>query len=187
MTAHIALYLSEQLNCSPDTQHLDVNRLRTSIHRYHLVSGLLSIFDSYAIAIPELKLFRDALNAALDDAAEAFIPLYTNLITVPPTELDSPRSHELQNPQKLYYVPARPDDQKLEQIQRLVDAYTFATDDIGNYVYDLRVEAQKPLLTNIFPGQQAPLRQLSDPAYKVIRVDQATWLKRYFREKSPLG
>ena len=151
------------------------------------VAELLFIFDSYAIAIPELEVFKDALNSALHDAAEAFMPLHSKLIPVLPTELSSPRSHEPQNSQKLYHVPAPPDDRKLEQIQRLVDGYTFATDDIGRYVDDLRVEAQNTLLKDLFPGQRAPIRQPIDPAYKVIRVDQATELKRYFREESPWG
>lgn len=151
------------------------------------VVELLIIFESYAIAIPKFEVFQNALRATLYDAMQASVAVSSELLTVLPTELGRPLSPDPQYSQEQHYVPDPPDDNKLAQLQRVIDAYLTPIDNIGFYVHDLRVEAQNTLLKDLYPGQRVPLRQPIDPADKVISVDQATELKRYFREETSWG
>lgn len=151
------------------------------------VIELIITFENYEIAAPEFGVFRDALSSATHDARTAFSALHTTLLPHLPVEMRNHLPEEFRNAPNIDYVPPPPNDKQLAEIQRVVDPFMQATEDIGCYLHDLRVESQNVLLKDIYPNTQVPLRKPIDPTYKVITSENSDELKRYFREETPWG
>lgn len=140
-------------------------------------------FENYAIAIPEFKVFQTALNSAMHDAREAFYTLHRALVTRLPLEMPEQR----RDARSSYHIPPPPKDNDLAEIQRLVNEYIEATNDIGCYLCDLNIESQNTLLKDLYPDQEAPLRVPINPKYKVITSEKSAELQRYFHEETAWG
>ena len=151
------------------------------------IINLISSFENYAIAAPEFGVFQDALNSAMHDAQTAFNKLHSALLPLLPMDMQDHLPEDLCDAPNANYVPPPPNDEQLEDIQRLVDAYVSAADDIGCYLHDLRGESQNTLLKDLYPGRQVPLREPLDPRLKVITSTNAEELQRFFREETPWG
>jgi hypothetical protein len=146
------------------------------------IAELLIELESWAIAFPKTQVFRVALNAAIYDARETFQPLYTALLkTLPMDPPDGAATKE-----QILHPPLAPGE--LSTLMNLANAYKEAMDEIGCYVYDLKIEAQNNLLSELFECK-APLRQPLDPRFKVISAEprQAEELVRYFENETPWG
>ena len=154
------------------------------------VVRLIEIFESYTIAIPEFGVFQDALNSAMHDLNEAFMPLHQEALRILPLELavdrnsDGTAGGQTEIPM---HVPLPLSDQQFEALDRLVESYLHAVQCIDCFIHDLRVEAQNLLLSDLYPQQQAPRRKPLDPRFKVITAENAEELRAYFRNETPWG
>ena len=85
-------------------------------------------------------------------------------------------------------VPPPPTPSQLENLEKLVNKYKSAIDDIGSYVFDLKVEAQNNLLSGLFDNK-VPVRKALDPKMIVISTepDKAKHLLDYFEHETPWG
>ena len=151
---------------------------------------LLSIFESYVIAVPEFGVFQDAFNSAIHDVGEAFDPLFQGTLRILPVDApaaqDAGRVVNEQGPLPAHVI-APLTDNEFQELDQLVERYLDAAGDIACYIYDLRVEAQNALLSDLYPNQRAPRREPRDPIYRVVTVENAEELKAYFRNETPWG
>jgi hypothetical protein len=145
---------------------------------------LLYDFGAWSIAFPGLEVFNTALMSATHDAREAFSPLHLALLQALPMDppLDAPA--HIQRP----IVPLPLSNEQMAQLQKLVDGYVNAVDDLGCYVGDLIVESQNNLLSGLFE-RRVPLRKPIDPRCKVISTDPVKLkaLLQYFNNETPWG
>ena len=154
------------------------------------VVRLLEIFESYAIAVPEFEVFQDALNSAIYDVGEAFEPLYQLARRILPVYApgdERPSGAANKQPATSAYVPPPLSDAEFEVLDPLVDSYLEAAEDVACYIFDLRVESQNLLLSDLYADQRAPRREPRDPIHKVICTEHAEALKTYFRNETPWG
>jgi hypothetical protein len=81
-----------------------------------------------------------------------------------------------------------PSPGELHQLKHLIDNYYEAMNEIAGYIFDLRVEAQNNLLSNLFQNR-VPQRKPLDPKHKVISTDAevAEQLIRYFEKETAWG
>ena len=174
---------------------LPVKERSEEIHRqnYEMTNSvirLLSIFESYAIAVPEFGVFQDAFNSAIHDVGEAFDPLFQGTLRILPVDApaaqDACRVVNEQGPLPAHVI-APLTDNEFQELDQLVERYLDAAGDIACYIYDLRVEAQSALLSDLYPNQRAPRREPRDPIYRVVTVENAEELKAYFRNETPWG
>jgi hypothetical protein len=171
----------------PIVQQTSVELMELNSAMANGIIELIVTFENYAIATPEFGVFQYALSSAMHDARAAFSALHSTLLRHLPVELRDHLPEHLQNAPNTEYVPPPPNDEQLAEIQSVVDPYMQATEDIGCYLHDLRVESQNTLLKDIYPSRQVPLREPIDPTYRVITSANAEELKRYFREETPWG
>ena len=174
---------------------LPVKERSLEIRRRHYemttsVIKLLGVFESYAIAVPEFGVFHDAFNSAIHDVGQAFDPLFQGTLRIlpidAPTAQDAGRTANDQVPVPAH-VPAPLTDNEFQELDQLVERYLDAASDVACYIYDLRVEAQNELLSELYPNQRAPRRQPPDPRYRVIAIENAEELRTYFRDETPWG
>lgn len=149
------------------------------------ITRLFSTFESYEIVNPNFKIFQTALNTAIDDARQAFLPLYEKLLKFLPMDLPK---HKTQITDLEVIIPAIPDDEQLHHIKDLVNKYFKAVFKIEAYIYDLKVEMQNIFLGSLFK-YRVPPRKPTDPSYKVITTepDRIKELEKYFEEETEWG
>lgn len=143
---------------------------------------LIFLIRRYQIVDPRLDIFRTALNAAIHDMRETLRPLFPFLLEVLPVEIPRPNgSYELVNI-------INPSDEQVNKLEKLVNAYTTASDDMISYLYDLNVELQNTLLINLFPNK-ALRRVPIDPKFKVISTEpnEVERLQKYFNQETDWG
>jgi cytochrome P450 len=104
---------------------------------------LLIELECWAIAIPSLRVFRTALNAATYDVQQSFDPLFPALLPVLP--MDPPAG---QTADTIIHPPPSP--QAFSELRRLIGEYVEARSEFGCYVDDLTREAQNNLLFGLF-------------------------------------
>jgi len=146
------------------------------------ITALTFMIERYQIVDPRINIFRTAIGVAHHDMLETFNPLFSFLLRILPNEIPQPDgSHVLVNV-------INPSDQQVNELKMLVDAYKAASDDIGGYLYDLNVELQNTLLSNLFP-QKIPCRKPLDPRIKVISTEpnEIERLQKYFEEETDWG
>ncbi|HHT9114914.1 MAG TPA: hypothetical protein ACFYEL_00435, partial [Candidatus Wunengus californicus] len=101
--------------------------------------------------------FQTALNTAIYDARQVFLPLYEKLLKFLP--MDFPK-HKTQITDLEVIIPAIPDDEQLQHIKDLANKYFKAVFTIENYIYDLTVEIQNIFLGSLFKYRVPPESQL---------------------------
>jgi hypothetical protein len=146
------------------------------------LAELIVEFECWSIAFPGLSVFQVALNAAAYDVRESFSPLFSALLPILP--MDPPAAQT----GKPTIVHPSPSPEAFLALKHLVEKYKRATDEIGNYILDLTVEAQNNLLHGLFEERVQP-RQPLDPQHKVISTvpERAQALIRYFETETPWG
>lgn len=147
------------------------------------VADLIIAMEEHEIVLSGgFKAFRIALVSASYDLAEAFRPLFRNLLERLPV-VDPEGVHPTRWPEAST-------DAQLQETQTLAHAYHEATSQISGYTMDLNVACQNELLADLFPGRTAEVRQPIDPTVKVIVTgdpDQALALENHFRTNTPWG
>ncbi|MBU0485987.1 MAG: hypothetical protein KKB30_15900 [Proteobacteria bacterium] len=145
---------------------------------------IIEEFEAWLISLPELELFQTAINSANYDAREAIQPLFSALVRVLP--IDPPEDA----PQNVPRPITKPllDRKQLQELRTLVDNYKNAMDDIGCYIFDLRVEAQNNLLSGLFEHRVPPRKPL-DKKFKVLstKPEKLEELMTYFKEQTAWG
>ena len=84
---------------------------------------------------------------------------FTAILPMDPPEESAPEAPQIVHP--------LPSDEVIAQLQALVENYWQTMSQINAYVYDLKVEAQNNLLSDLFAHRVSPRVPL-DPRYKVI-------------------
>ncbi len=143
---------------------------------------IMFLIERYQIVDPRLDIFRTAISVAHYDLMEAFMPLFSFLLEILPAEIPLPDgSYKTVN----IIIPS---DDQVHELEKLVNAYNSASDDMGSYLYDLNVEIQNTLLNNLFPNK-APRRKPLDPRFKVIstEAEEIDRLRKYFEEDTNWG
>jgi hypothetical protein len=146
------------------------------------VNDLVNLIERYYIVDPRLNIFKTAFSVTQHDMLEAFMKLHHLLIHILPLEIPLPDgSHKLVNV-------INPTNEQFGELTRLINMYTTASFDLGSYLYDLNVEIQNALLSNLFPNK-APRRVPLDPKMKVVSIDpsESDLLLKYFEEETNWG
>ncbi len=140
---------------------------------------VIKVIEKYEIIEPAIKIFQTAFNVTITDLRNAYSPLMLELLNVLPQ-----RSPDGQN---IIYKPAATPAQMM-RINQLADTYWEATNEIGSFVYDFRIEIQNLLLGTIFE-HRIPKRNPLDPKYVVITTDSESVakLQKYFEEETAWG
>lgn len=146
------------------------------------IIALIILIEKYEIVSPELDIFKTALNAALYDISEAFMPLFQFLLRILPMDFTDNEG----NPGHLNVI--TPTQAQIDELSHLVNAYKNAHDDLGGYLFDLNVELQRVFLSRLFENE-VKIREPIDPNIKVVTTDPAEIerLKLYFEEETPWG
>ena len=143
---------------------------------------LVFLIERYQIVDPKLDIFRTAIDVAHYDMRETFEPLFPFLLEILPNEIPLPNgSYGLVNV-------ISPSDEQVSELEKFVNAYVAASDDLGSYLYDLNVELQNTLLIGLFLNK-APRRVPLDPKFKVISTEpnEMENLRKYFEEETNWG
>jgi len=146
------------------------------------ITALIFMIERYQIVDLRINIFRTAIGVAHHDMMETFRPLFSFLLRILPDDIPRPDgSYVLVNV-------ISPSDEQVNELKMLVDAYKAASDDMGCYLYDLNVELQNALLSNLFP-QKVPRRKPLDPRFKVISTEpnEIERLQKYFEEQTDWG
>jgi len=145
-------------------------------------NDLMSLIERYQIVDPKLDIFITAISVAHYDMSETFNALYPFLFEILPNEIPLPNgSYHLVN----VIIPS---DEQGSELEKFVDAYVAASDDLGSYLRDLNVELQNTLLIGLFPNKTSRRVPL-DPKFKVISTDpnEMENLRKYFEEETDWG
>lgn len=146
------------------------------------VVEVIFLIERNQIVDPRLNIFRIAISAAHHDMMETFRPLFLFLLKILPYEISRPDGSNI-----IVNV-INPSDDQINELERLLAAYTAANFDMGCYLHDLSVELQNTLLSNLFPNK-VPRRKPLDPKFKVISTeqDEIERLQKYFEEETDWG
>lgn len=184
---HLDIYFSQQssgFSPNPVTDRAQ-ELLRLHGEASSSLVELIEEFESWGIAFPGIEVFQVALNVVSFDMRESFHELHTALLPALPFDIPmSPGSSvTMGSTRQPSLLPGQ-----LESLKSLVDRYKAATDDAASYLYDLTIEAQNNLLSNMFQRRLPPRNPL-DPSCKVISTQPkaAEQLMHYFETETPWG
>jgi hypothetical protein len=156
----------------------------SQLHNELLKAAVEVVFliERNQIVDPRLNIFRIAISAAQYDMTETFRPLFSFLLEILPDETPGPDGSNI-----IVNV-VTPSDHQVNELEKLVKAYTAANFDMGCYLCDLSVELQNALLSDLFP-YKVPRRKPLDPKFKVISTeqDEIEKLQKYFEEETDWG
>lgn len=145
---------------------------------------LLEEFESWGIAFPGNEVFKVAINVTSYDMQQSFNELHSALLSALPFDLPPDGQSPIPRiiPQPLL------SPEQLDALKSLVDRYKAASDDAQSYLYDLTIEAQNNLLSNLFQ-RRVEQRKPLDPSCKVISTQPkaAERLMHYFEADTPWG
>jgi hypothetical protein len=127
---------------------------------------LIEEFEAWSVAFPGLEVFQIALNSANHNTSEAFMPLFSALVTALP--FDPPEDAHPSIPRPV--VPKTLSIEKLSELKMMVDQYKKGRDEIGSYIHDLMIESQNNLLSGLFERRVSARRPI-DPKLKVISTE----------------
>jgi hypothetical protein len=149
------------------------------------VVRLFHIFERYAIAVPNFKIFQIGLNSTIYDANEAYEPFFQKLLNYLP--MDVTESDQTPGTPSVR-LPAIPTEEELKLIKEIGQNYNDALFEIIYFLHDLTVEAQNILLGSLFENRVPP-RQPLDPNIVVITTDKESMekLEKYFYEETAWG
>lgn len=145
---------------------------------------LIEEFESWGIAFPGLEIFKVAINVTSYDMQKSFNELHSALLPALPFDL----SADGQSPTCRVITQPLLSHEQLDTLKSLVDRYKAASDDALSYLYDLTIEAQNNLLSNLFQ-RRVPQRKPLDPSCRVISTQPkaAEELMHYFETNTPWG
>ncbi|WP_434049113.1 hypothetical protein [Marinobacter salarius] len=148
------------------------------------LTALIQEFEAWSIVFPEFELFQTALNSANHDARNTSNGLFNRFILILPTDPPHDAPPEVPRP-----IPASPvSSDQLSELERLVEEYRRAMEEIGCYAIDLQIEAQNKLLSGLFE-HRVPRRKPLDPGLEVLSTEPVEMerLMSYFLNETSWG
>jgi hypothetical protein len=135
--------------------------------------------------MPKFKIFRLAFVCATDKLQKISFDYFKQLISVLPTDVPDEKVVEIG---VRVIPPLKPNKEQFDKLKEIADKYQQVCSDAYCYINDLRVEAQKELLGNIFDNDVLCREPLSEE-FKVISTDDAKLkeLEKYFYENTEKG
>lgn len=126
---------------------------------------------------PRILIFRTALNASLHDLSSLFFETFiTSAAPAFPADDAAGKT--------LAYRP--PNVETAQALYEVAETVNNVLADVGAYCEDLLAELQNLLVGDLF-GTTVEARQPTDPACKVIQLDNANELENWFLENTPWG
>lgn len=140
------------------------------------LTELIVTIENWEIAFPAAELFRIAFSSANQDIEETFSPFFSAVLRYLPMDL----------PDGTVINSALPSAEQIDELKKLLEAYTEARATLRSYTHDLVVEAQNLLLSKLFK-RRVKIRKPIDMAYKVVTAADADDLMHYFKNETPAG
>lgn len=137
---------------------------------------MIVTIENWEIAFPAAALFRVAFSSANHDVEGTFQPFFSALLRHLPTDL----------PDGTVINPALPSVEQIDELKKLLEAYTESRTTLRTYTHDLVVEAQNLLLSKLFK-RRVEIRKPIDPTYKVVTAADTDALMYYFKNETPAG
>ncbi|WP_408589707.1 hypothetical protein [Novosphingobium sp.] len=135
------------------------------------------LVENRRVVDPRILIFRTAISVVLHDTNRLmYSEFVVNVMTSIPVQLPDGSICP--------YTP--PSVQHAEVITQLCERFIAAIDDAVMYTDDVLVEFQNALLGDLFANQVSHRKPL-DPAKKVIRLDEAAELDRWFAASTDWG
>lgn len=141
------------------------------------VLRFIFLVENRRIVDPRMIVFRTAMNVVLHDTRELmFSRFVTNVMPALPTE----------RPDGELFPYTPPSIAGAEVVRTLSESFIASLDDAVCYTEDFLVELQNHLLGDLF-NKVVPHRQPLDPSRKVITLDRADELERWFETSTDWG
>lgn len=160
----------------PQGRIMELSRLSGDLHTAAI--DLVMLIERRQFIDPKLIVFRTALNAALHPVRKAFQDeFFGPAMRMLPT--DRPDGEGI-----FPYTPPSPED--ADQLNDIALRIAKHLSTAVGYVEDFAIEMQNLLVADLF-GTNVVHRIPMDPAERVIRLDQAEALERYFIQETEWG
>lgn len=141
------------------------------------VLKLVFLVENRRVVDPQILIFRTAMNVVLYDTRKLmYSEFVVNVMTSIPTQL----------PDGSIFTYTPPTVHHAAVIKQLCESFITALDDAIMYTEDLLVELQNNLLGDLF-GKTVDHRKPLDPSKKVITLQQACELERWFETSTDWG
>lgn len=149
------------------------------------VTKLMCFLETYEVVMPRFRIFRLAFGCAIDKLQKVTFEYFTMLLRFLPTDVKEEDAKRLGIK---VLPPVRPNNDELDKLREMGNQYFQECLDVYSYIHDLRIEAQKELLGNIF-GNDVHGRMPNEEEYVVISADETKLaeLEKYFYEKTEFG
>lgn len=141
------------------------------------VLRFIFLVENRRIVDPRIIVFRTAMNVVLHDTRELMYSRFV-LSVMPALPTERPDG------ELFPYTP--PSIEGAEAVRELSERFIASLDDAVSYTEDFLVELQNHLLGDLF-DKEVPHRQPLDPDKKVITLDRADELERWFETSTDWG
>lgn len=149
------------------------------------VTKLMSFLETYEVVMPRFRIFRLAFGCATDKLQKISFKYFRMLLKFLPADLKEDDAKRL-GIQVL--PPVRPNPEEFQKLKEMGNLYNEECMNVYCYIHDLRIEAQKELLGNIF-GNDVLGRMPIEKEHVVISTDvtKVAELEKYFYENTEYG
>jgi hypothetical protein len=146
------------------------------------VTKLMCFLETYEVVMPRFRIFRLAFGCATDKLQKVTSEYFTMLLRFLPTDVKEEDAKRLGIN---VLPPVKPNNDELDKLREMGSQYFQECQDVYCYIHDLRIEAQKELLGNIF-GNDVHGRIPIEEEYVVISTDKTKLaeLENYFYENT---
>lgn len=127
------------------------------------VIDVMSVLEKYEIALPGFHIFKEKLSKLSDDLREGYSKFHEKIALI--------ISHELLSEAGI--PPWFPNEKGLDELSDMASKLHGIEVGMQGVLWDLRVEAQNNLLSNLFKDRVPP-RKPGDTQVEVLRVDVAS-------------
>ena len=139
---------------------------------------MISVVERWEIIDPRMRVFQDAINAALHDLRIAFSSKY-----IPASLTVMPMIHLSEGTDLPWVIP---NDSQVKDLEAATAQVSEALNTLGAYVDDFQREMQNLLIGPLFDNKIAP-RQPLDPSYRAVTLKNSKALSEHFRSATPWG
>lgn len=149
------------------------------------VTKLMCFLETYEVVMPRFRIFRLAFGCATDKLQKVTFEYFTMLLRFLPADL---KEEDAKRFGINVIPPVRPNNDELDKLREMGNQYHQECLNVYCYIHDLRIEAQKELLGNIF-GNDVHGRMPIEEEHVVISTDEAKLaeLEKYFYEDTDYG
>jgi hypothetical protein len=143
------------------------------------VVAIIELTERWQIIDRRIEIFRTALGVASYNIDAAWHPYFDVALRRMPRDFPG----QVQQGTPLTWEP--PDDQGMQELERVGNDLIDALADLESYIYDLRIEMQNLLVGELF-DQTLPPRQPVDPRITIV-LDRHKELAAYFNKDTAWG